>query len=355
MDGTNTPGVPTPGMPEPGAATPGAATPGASTTSRSTASASTAAAAAVAPARGDQFAVVAAGVLWGTGGLAGTLLGDSTGVGPMAVAGYRLAIGGMLIVGWLLISGRLRTLRPGQRGLQRLLVLAVITAWYQSWYFAAIELNSVGLATLLTLGAAPVIVVVAESVIGRRRPTRRTIVAIGTAAAGLVLLVGAPDAGGLGTAIAGGLCALASAGGFAAITVLGARPVGGLTALPTIGVSFCVGGVITLPLAALIGDLAVDVRAETVMLLVYLGVAPTAVAYVLYFTALRSVATGSAVLISLLEPLTAAVLGAVLLQENLGVRGVVGAVLVALAVVVTSSHRRSECGAGGRRRLRFNR
>ncbi|NEE00024.1 DMT family transporter [Phytoactinopolyspora halotolerans] len=287
--------------------------------------------------RGGLPAVVAAGVLWGTGGVAGSALGDVADVGSTTVAGYRLAVGGVLIVGWMLLTGRLRTLRPGRRGVRRLLTVGLITAWYQNWYFAAIELSSVGLATLLTLGAAPIMVVVAESVIAGRRPARRAIVAIAIATSGLALLVGVPGGDSSSSAVAGGLCALASAAGFAAITMLAARPVAGLTALSTVGIAFCAGGAITFALAALAGDVVIVVRAETIALVLYLGLVPTAIAYVSYFVGLHGVTAGTAVLMSLLEPLTAAVLGIVLLGERLGAFGVAGAVLIGTALMVASS------------------
>lgn len=285
----------------------------------------------------DLYRVGSAGLLWGTGGLSGALLTSRSGIDPLAVAGYRLAIGGGLVVAWLVVSGALATVRLSRRGCRRLLIVGVLAAWYQSCYFAAVSLTTVGLATLLTLGAAPVLVVAAESVLGRRRPRRRAVLATATALAGLALLLGGPDAADLGRTMAGAVFALASAAGFAAITMLGARPVDGLTALPTIGLAFCLGGLLTLPAAAAIGGIAVVPDIRSVALLVYLGLVPTALAYALFFTGLRSVATGTAALVALLEPLTAALLGVVLLDERLGVLGVTGAVLIGLAVAASSS------------------
>lgn len=83
--------------------------------------------------------------------------------------------------------------------------------------------------------------------------------------------------------------------------------------------------------------MAVEVQVDAVALLGYLGLVPTALAYVLYFTGLRTVETGSAALLALLEPLTAAVLGAVVLSERLGVSGLCGAVLIGLAVLLTTT------------------
>jgi DME family drug/metabolite transporter len=39
-----------------------------------------------------------AGVAWGTGGLLGNLLGREAGLSPLAVAAYRLGLGGLLVL-----------------------------------------------------------------------------------------------------------------------------------------------------------------------------------------------------------------------------------------------------------------
>ena len=67
-------------------------------------------------------------------------------------------------------------------------------------------------------------------------------------------------------------------------------------------------------------------------LLLALGLAPTAVAYVLYYRGLRFQPASTAALLSLLEPLTAAVLAAIFLGERLSVTGIIGAVILLAAV-----------------------
>lgn len=69
-------------------------------------------------------------------------------------------------------------------------------------------------------------------------------------------------------------------------------------------------------------------------LLAALAVAPTAVAYTAYFVGPRSAPAGVGAVLALLEPLTAAVLAAVLLGDRLGVAGWTGAVLLGCAVVL---------------------
>ena len=70
-------------------------------------------------------------------------------------------------------------------------------------------------------------------------------------------------------------------------------------------------------------------------LLVALGTGPTAVAYTLYFRGLRSAAASTAALLALLEPLTGAILAAVLLGERLSATGIAGAAIIATAVILT--------------------
>ena len=50
--------------------------------------------------------LVLAGTLWGAGGLTGTLLGRHTGLGSAAIAAYRLGVGGLLLLVFLLTLRR---------------------------------------------------------------------------------------------------------------------------------------------------------------------------------------------------------------------------------------------------------
>src|ERR1700731_119741 len=113
--------------------------------------------------------LVIAGLLWGTGGLTGSLLGRVAGLSAIAVAACRLTAGGGLIVGYLTATPR--PWPSGRAAWARITVIGLLAATFQSCYFTAVSLTSVPLATLITIGAAPVIVLGAERAIGR--PARR--------------------------------------------------------------------------------------------------------------------------------------------------------------------------------------
>ena len=111
--------------------------------------------------------LVAAGLLWGTGGLTGRLLGRSSGLPALSVAAYRLTAGGTLIIVFLVLTGR--GWPSGRATWTRVTVIAGLAAVFQSCYFTAVSLTSVSLATLVTIGSAPVLVLAAERVWGSRR------------------------------------------------------------------------------------------------------------------------------------------------------------------------------------------
>ena len=135
------------------------------------------------PSSGVSFLVVA-GILWGTGGLFGRMLGDATGLSPAAVATYRLAVGGLLLVAYLLARGA--QLPRSRAAWARIAAVGALAALFQVAYFAAVSFTSVSVATLVTIGSSPVLVLIARP----RGTDRRGLVAVGLALCGLVLLVG---------------------------------------------------------------------------------------------------------------------------------------------------------------------
>lgn len=294
--------------------------------------------------RHDLIAVVLAGLLWGTGGLTGALLGRVADLHPMAVATYRLAGGGLLMLAALAATGRLR--RPDRPASVRVLLIGLLAAVYQAAYFGAVALTGVAVATLVAIGAAPALVLLAEAVLDRRRPGTASLAAAGLAMLGLALLVGrtgpvgGPGTGGGtgavgGAAMAGGVAlALVASAGFGALTLLGRRPVAGLDAPAAIGMGFVAGAALLAAVAGPTVGLGFTPGVRALGLLGYFGCVPTALAYGLYFAGLRGVPAGSAAVVAVLEPVTATVLGVLVLGDRLGTGEVVGAVLLCAAAVL---------------------
>jgi len=290
------------------------------------------------------FYLVMSGLLWGTGGLTGSLLARVTGLSAIAVAACRLTVGGVLIVVFLTVTGR--RWPAGRAAWVRIVVIGLLAALYQSCYFTAVALTSVPLATLVTIGTAPVIVLAADRLAGR--PAGRLAAAApALAVTGLGLLVGVPSGFGEAAVLASAGMAVLAAAGFAAVTLTGARPVPGLDDLTMTGFAFTLGGLALMPLAQLAGGMGFRPSPAAIGLLVALGTGPTAVAYTLYFRGLRSAAASTAALLTLLEPLTGAILAAVVLDEQLSITGMAGAAIIGAAVILAVRADRGTARPGG--------
>ena len=87
-----------------------------------------------------------------------------------------------------------------------------------------------------------------------------------------------------------------------------------------------------LMLAVAQGESLTSSSASSWLLIAYLGVVTMALAYALLFTGLRSTASGSAVVATLLEPVTAVVIAVLFLGESLTTTGVVGSLLILAAI-----------------------
>lgn len=288
--------------------------------------------------------LVFSGVLWGTGGLTGRLLSLHTHLSPTAVAGYRLLLGGTLLILFATTTGRRRP--RGRAAWLRIMVVGALSAGFQAGYFAAVALTDVSLATLLTIGAAPVLVVAFEQATGRRRLDARVAATVSLAVMGLGLLVGEPPRGITAAHLAAGAgCAIASAAGFSAISLLGKTPVPGLDEVTMTGYSFTLGGLALMVVAGATTGVGFTPRPGAVGLLLVLGLVPTAVAYGCYFIGLRHAAASTGTVTALLEPLTGTALAVILLGDRLTAIGAVGAALLAVSVTAETWQARTRAAA----------
>jgi DME family drug/metabolite transporter len=283
--------------------------------------------------------LVVAGVLWGTGGLTGSLLARHTGLDPLAVATYRLGGGGLLLLTFLVLTRR--PLPRGRAAHRRIAALGGLAAVFQASYFAAVALVGVSLATLLTIGVSPVLVLIAEAALRRRRVGPAALGTAALAVVGLVLLVGVPESSRHLTAVlAGGGFALLAAAGFATMTLLQARPAAGLDDLAATGWAFTLGAALLAPFAAANGGLGFAADPASLGLALTLALGPTAIAYAAYFRGLRTAPAGTAALMALLEPLVGTALATLVLGDRLGPAGLAGAALLIVALLLEPLTRR---------------
>ena len=275
-----------------------------------------------------------AGVLWGTGGLAVRVLRDAEPLSIVTISAWRMLIGAVFLLVVVALARQAGTLRALlRRSPVHVVVVGAATAAYQALYFAGVVAVGVTVSTVVSLGLAPVIVTVVESARRRRSPDAGHLLVLVAALVGLVLVsVSAGSAGGPHPVL-GVLASIGSGTAYALTTLVGQRLASTTEPLSLATASTAVGAVVLAPLALVTG-VGGGALADPVVTgsLLYLGVLTMAIAYLLFYAGLRTAPGSSAVIATLLEPLTAAVLAAIVLDERLGAAGVLGGVLILAAV-----------------------
>jgi drug/metabolite transporter, DME family len=289
--------------------------------------------------RAARLQVLLSAVCFGTTGTAQALGPD--GIPPAVVGAARIVVGGALLVLVAFVVGRpLARVRCPPRGAVAVAALGV--AAYQLAFFAAVADTGVAIGTVVALGSAPAITGALEWLVERRRPDRRWFPATALACAGVVLLVLA-GAGAAGVSAPGVGLAVVAGASYATYTLAAKRMLGqGHAPEPVMAAAFGTGALLLVPVLAL-GDTAGLLTPGGIALAAFLGVVPTAVAYVLFARGLRRLSAAETSTLTLAEPLTAALLGVVVLAERPGPGALAGAALVlaGLAVLARTAPRRT--------------
>ncbi|MEV0095554.1 EamA family transporter [Streptomyces sp. NPDC050738] len=281
--------------------------------------------------------LIIAGAAWGTAGAAASLLYRASDLGPVALTFWRCA-GGLAVMLAVRVVRRPRTAvgpaEPRRRKALRIAVTGGSFTVFQVAYFAAVQDTGLAVATVVTLGAGPVLIAVGARLTMGERLGGGGIGAVAGALGGLAVLV--LGSGGGSVRPVGVGWALLSAAGYAGMTLLTrrlGRAGGGGDPLATTTWSFAVGTVCLLPLAASEGLMPHTAdTAQVVWLLVYVAVIPTALAYALYFAGAAVVRAATVSVIMLLEPVSAAVIAVTVLGEQLTAATVVGTLLLLASV-----------------------
>lgn len=242
---------------------------------------------------------------------------------------FRFLVASLALWGFLAARGRLRRLR-GRTLLAAIALGATGYAAMSGLYFLGLEYLTAGL-TAIVLYTYPAFVVVLAVVAVGERLTRGTVLSLGLALAGVVLVVGADPAGASPVGIA---IMLAAALTYAAY-ITASRAVLETTdslllaahVLPAAGVSVLVGG-------TALGDLAVPSTPWAWAVVVGIGLVGTAIPVFAFYAGLSRIGASRTGIVSTAEPLVTVALGVLLFAEPLTAPTVAGGGLILTAVVL---------------------
>lgn len=291
------------------------------------------------------LAVLAAAVLFGTTGTA-QALGPSE-ASPLSIGVVRLVIGGSalaliaVLIGWRAQRRgeprRRLTLRAG--GLMTL--AGVCMTVYQPLFFTGTERNGVAVGTVIALGSAPVIAGFIEWALTSRRPTAVWALATALAVIGVSLLAWGGGAGSGGADVWGILSSLGAGTAFAVFTnAQRMLIVDGWSPFTVIGGMGAVSAALSLALVPFV-DLSWLAAPGGWAMGLWLALGTTAAAYVLFIVGLRRLTAATTATLTLAEPLTASLLGILVLGERLAPLSLVGLAVLTVALMVLAWSSRS--------------
>ncbi len=251
------------------------------------------------------------------------------------VAMTRGFIGTLFLVLVIKLQGMKIDVQAIKRNLLVLVVSGVLIGFNWILLFEAYQYTTVATATLCYY-MAPIIVTFASAVLFKERLTTTKTVCALVALGGMVFVSGVLDAGFSGMAEMKGVLLGLGAAVFYATVILMNKTLKGVEAFDKTLVQLGSAAVVLLPYVLLAEDVGrVRFTPLMVVMLIVVGVVHTGIAYALYFGAMGVLKAQTIALFSYLDPIVAVILSAVLLREEIGVTGAVGAVLVLGAMMAS--------------------
>ncbi|HEX7405918.1 MAG TPA: EamA family transporter, partial [Candidatus Nanopelagicaceae bacterium] len=255
--------------------------------------------------RNHYGALILAGIFFGTTGTAQAL-------GPKAISGMtvgsaRLICGALFL--WLFTYFSPKTSTKIPKG--DLWLAAIGIALYQLTFFSAVRSTGVAIGTVTALGSAPALTGIVAFLITREKPSWRWFNATLITTCGIAVLANAKGFSHFNaTGFALAICAGAS---YSLFAVTSKRVLTSGVEIPrAMSRIFALAAVLASPFL-FIGNSHGLVSTKGMLMVLWLGLIPTAFAYIAYAYGLHGVKASTATTLILAEPATATLLAAVVL------------------------------------------
>ena len=205
---------------------------------------------------------------------------------------------------------------------------------YQLTFFSAVKQTGVAIGTVTALGSVPALTGLLDYLIYKVKPTKRWFIATVITTTGIVAL---GTANGVSDFDFGGfVLAIIAGGSFGLLAVSSKRALStGVDSTYLMFKVFSLAALLSIPVLLINGTSWLATSGGAVMI-IWLGLIPTALAYILYAKGLKGIAPGVASTLILAEPATATILAAVVLNETINLQGWAGIATVAIGLVYLS-------------------
>ena len=177
----------------------------------------------------------------------------------------------------------------------------------------------------------PIFVILASPILLKEKLTPKKVICVLVALVGMVFVSGVMQTGIPALSEAKGILYGLGAALFYATVVLMNKKITNISAYDKTIMQLGMGAIVLSPYVMLTQNFATATLSMTPSLwalLLFVGLVHTGVAYALYFDSMKDLKAQTIAIFSYIDPIVAIILSALLLKENMGLYGVIGAVLV---------------------------
>jgi len=282
--------------------------------------------------------VLLAGFFWGTSGTISAFFPIS--ISPLTIGALRLTVGSLALLLYLTITNHGKPFSHTQR---LPLTLIVITAFgmaiTQVALFFSVRLAGVTIATMIFIGTPPLFCGLFSAIVRKEYQSRAWLVCALIVAGGCIGMAFSegisnhPESG--APVLQGSLIALLAGAGWAMEGLCIKEIQKKATPVEASTLVLLAGSIVLFPIAAAEG-LSWLGQASNLGLSLALGVVSAALPYVLFSLGMKHLPPEHAFIYGLTEPITASLLGILLLKERLSATGIIGYGFVILGLVCFS-------------------
>ena len=244
-------------------------------------------------------------------------------------------LGGLCILLFLRLKKRKAEGRLPRRTLLGLIVSGALIGINWILLFEAYNHTTVAVATLCYY-MQPTIVMLLSPLVFREKLTAKKAACAAVAILGMVFVSGVVGGSGTqGSSFRGVLLGLGAAVFYSAVVIMN-NMIAGVDPWRKTYIQLLSAGLVMVPYLLLTGGIdPASFTPLTVVLLLVVGIVHTGIAYVLYFGSMDGLRVQSVAILSYIDPVSALLFSAILLQEPLSLLNIIGAVMIIGSAVVS--------------------
>lgn len=203
--------------------------------------------------------------------------------------------------------------------------------------FEAFNFTSVATATLCYY-MQPTIVILLAPIFFKEKLTLKKLLCALVAIAGMVLVSGVAETGIPQTGeMKGILCGLGAAAFYAGVVILN-KLLTGIDAYEKTIIQLTSAAVVLIPYLLFTQDFSsISIQGSELLMLLIVGFVHTGIAYAMYFGSVDRLKAQTIAIFSYIDPVSALILSALILRENMTVLGIMGAVMILGAAFVSET------------------